>query len=174
MPVFLLRHCRALGQAPDAPLSEEGHAQAERLAGVLADLPVATIVASPWARAVASIAPLARARNVDVRTDARLTEYVLAPVPREDWKDELRRNFEDPARRLDGGESVAAAGARIAAVVAGLDVAAGAIVVTHGGLLTAYARTLDASVGFPFWERLGTPALFVVEGGAAREIPIAA
>src|SRR5207245_4789289 len=57
--LYLVRHCRAAGQAPEAPLTAEGLAQAERLADVLAPLAPDRILSSPFRRAVQSVEPLA-------------------------------------------------------------------------------------------------------------------
>jgi 2,3-bisphosphoglycerate-dependent phosphoglycerate mutase len=48
MKLFLIRHCSALGQEPEAPLSSEGEQQAQELARFLAEYGITRIVSSPY------------------------------------------------------------------------------------------------------------------------------
>lgn len=77
---LLIRHAKASGQAPDAPLTAEGHMQAQRLAAQLAPHPITRVVSSPWLRAVDTARPLAQALGLRIEPDGRLTERVLSPT----------------------------------------------------------------------------------------------
>jgi 2,3-bisphosphoglycerate-dependent phosphoglycerate mutase len=56
--LYLVRHCQATGQEPDAPLTELGRQQAISLADWLGEVPIGHIISSPFTRAVQSITPL--------------------------------------------------------------------------------------------------------------------
>ncbi|MFE0758425.1 histidine phosphatase family protein [Inquilinus sp. NPDC058860] len=163
--LYLIRHCRAAGQEPEAPLTAEGHDQALRLRDRLAGLPIARIVSSPFLRARDSAAPLAKRLGLAVRIDARLAERVLAAEPAEDWRDRLRRSFADPALAWPGGESGAAATRRGLAALA--DAAAGAegpvAVVSHGNLLALLLHSFDNRDGFSAWAALSNPDVFHID-----------
>ncbi|OWJ62735.1 histidine phosphatase family protein [Inquilinus limosus] len=163
--LYLIRHCRAAGQAPDAPLTDEGRGQALRLRDRLDGLPITRIVASPFLRARNSAAPLAGRLRLAVRIDDRLAERVLAAEPAEDWRDRLRRSFADPALAWPGGESGAAATARGRAALAdAADGAAGAVaIVSHGNLLALLLHSLDGRDGFAAWAALSNPDVFHID-----------
>jgi 2,3-bisphosphoglycerate-dependent phosphoglycerate mutase len=163
--LYLIRHCRAAGQEPEAPLTAEGRDQALRLRDRLSDLPIARIVSSPFQRARDSVAPLAEWLGLPVRTDDRLAERALAAEPAEDWRDRLRRSFADPALAWPGGESGAAATRRgLAALV---DAAAGAegpvAIVSHGNLLALLLHSFDNRDGFAAWTALSNPDVFHID-----------
>lgn len=61
----------------DVPLSEVGHKQAQALAEALQDRPIMTIYSSDLIRAVATAQPLAQAKGIEIRWDARLRELHL-------------------------------------------------------------------------------------------------
>ncbi|HEY3368456.1 MAG TPA: histidine phosphatase family protein [Symbiobacteriaceae bacterium] len=107
--LFVVRHCSATGQEADAPLTPEGDGQAAALADFLAPLGVERIVASPFRRAHASIAPLARRLGLAIEPESRLAERVLAGGPRPDWLALLRQTFTDLDLCPEGGESSRAA-----------------------------------------------------------------
>jgi 2,3-bisphosphoglycerate-dependent phosphoglycerate mutase len=163
--LYLIRHCRAAGQEPQAPLTAEGRDQALRLRDRLSDLPIARIVSSPFLRARDSAAPLAEWLRLPVRIDDRLAERVLAAEPAEDWQDRLRRSFADPVLAWPGGESGAAATRRGLAALA--DAAAGAegpvAIVSHGNLLALLLHSFDSRDGFAAWAALSNPDVFHID-----------
>jgi 2,3-bisphosphoglycerate-dependent phosphoglycerate mutase len=83
-PLYLVRHCRASGQEPEAALTEEGLAQAERLADFLAPLAPDRILSSPFRRAVQSVEPLAARLDLPIELDVGVTDegtVALAGAP---------------------------------------------------------------------------------------------
>ncbi len=160
--IVLVRHAAATGQHPDAPLSAEGQRQALQLADALQQLRVARVVASPFRRAIESAEPFCQRAGIVLETDARLTEHVLNGQDLVDWREQLRRSFDDLDRCLEGGESSRAAQARgVAAVLA----AAGSqrcAVVTHGKLLSLILRWASADVGYDFWAQLSNPDVYIL------------
>jgi 2,3-bisphosphoglycerate-dependent phosphoglycerate mutase len=55
MDIYIVRHCKAEGQSPDANLTDEGYLQAERLAEFLYDKKIESIICSPFVRANQSL-----------------------------------------------------------------------------------------------------------------------
>jgi 2,3-bisphosphoglycerate-dependent phosphoglycerate mutase len=162
--VYLVRHCQASGQAPDAPLTDLGHEQAVQLAETLVGLNIQRIVSSPYARACQTIAPLAERLGLPVETDARLVERVLAAEALSDWPERIRASFDDLELALPGGESTAAAAQRARQA---LDTIVSqrrlpAVVVAHGNLLAALLNHLDGRPGFETWGSLTNPDVFAV------------
>ncbi|EYB67634.1 hypothetical protein DEIPH_ctg033orf0045 [Deinococcus phoenicis] len=164
--LLLIRHARASGQAPDAPLTPEGAAQAGRLAADLAALGISRIVSSPWTRAVDTARPLADRLGLEVETDARLTERVLSGRDLPYWRTALKASFRLPWLRLPGGESALTARRRVLAALADArDPDGVTAVVTHGNLL-ALALGLDHAG----WAGLRNPDVWrlAAEGRAQR------
>lgn len=161
--LYLIRHCAAEGQAPDAPLTASGREQAERLADALHREAIDRIISSPFTRARDSIAPLARRLGLDVEIDHRLAERVLGSGFA-DWRAALRATFDDPDLCFDGGESCRVATARGVAVLDEVLRGDGraAAVVTHGNLLALLLRHFDSRVGYAEWESLSNPDVFRV------------
>ncbi|WP_174520737.1 histidine phosphatase family protein, partial [Alicyclobacillus shizuokensis] len=83
--LYIIRHCSAVGQGQDAPLTREGEGQAERLAEFLLDSKIEWIVSSPYVRARLSIEPLVKRLNVGMQIDARLSERVLSTGHLDNW-----------------------------------------------------------------------------------------
>lgn len=168
--LLLIRHARATGQAPDAPLTPEGAQAAAHLAQALADAGITRIVSSPWRRAVDTARPLAGRLGLEVGTDARLTERVLSGADLPDWQTHLRASFAEADLCLPGGESGRAARTRaLEALRAARDPAGVTAVFTHGNLL-ALALGLDHAG----WAGLRNPDVWRLDGSgqAARlELP---
>ena len=175
MVLYLVRHCSAAGQEPDAPLTDEGERQAEVLASCLADelggSSAVRIVSSPYARAVGSVRPLAERLGVTITLDDRLRERVLCAAPLPDWRERLRASFDDPDLCLEGGESGREAASRGMAAAADAHSSGGAaVVVTHGNLLALLLRELDGREGFDTWHGLRNPDVYRVVDGAVERL----
>jgi 2,3-bisphosphoglycerate-dependent phosphoglycerate mutase len=165
--IYMIRHCEATGQDPDAPLTEKGACQALAVANVLARADIAYIVSSPYVRALQTIQPFSTNCGIPVHTDGRLIERVLSGAPLPDWRDYLRSSFDNPDRALPGGESANEASMRgRAAIDNAVKSAAGrpVAIVTHGNLLALLLANLDGQDGYDLWERLSYPDIFQVSG----------
>lgn len=161
--LYLVRHCAALGQEPDAPLTQEGYRQAEMLAQMLAQKSIGRIVSSPFVRAYETIAPFAKRCGLAIETDERLCERVLCGAARDDWREALQASFADLDVCLPGGESSRAAMKRgVAAVTEAWQDNTTTVVVTHGNLLALILRHFDNTVGFAEWQGLSNPDVFAV------------
>jgi 2,3-bisphosphoglycerate-dependent phosphoglycerate mutase len=163
--LYIVRHCEATGQAPDAPLTEVGLAQAEALAAAL-PRGVDRIISSPYKRALQSITPFADRHGLAIEIDDRLRERALGSPGATDWRKALEATFEDHDLRFADGESNRAAMQRGVAVIDGIAGASRPMVVTHGNLMAMLLRSFDPSVGFEHWSRLTNPDVYQVTFGA--------
>ncbi len=142
---------RIQGQS-DVPLSELGRRQSEAVADAVAGAPVEAIYSSPLRRALETAQPIAIRTGVPIATDPRLMEIdagvfqnrLRTELP-ERYPEEYRRWLSgDPDFTIPGGES------RRDLMVRGGDFLlairearhAHAVVVTHGGLLSAALKVL--------------------------------
>lgn len=164
--LYLIRHCKAEGQEPDAPLTSEGRLQAKQLAEFLSDKGIERIVSSPFVRACETVDPLAQKLNIPVEIDERLRERVLSVAWLPNWLECLRESFSDFDLSFCGGESNREAMERAVHAVRdyiGLESTTTIAIVTHGNLLTLLLRHFDGSYGFEEWKRLSYPDVFLVE-----------
>ncbi|MPY65790.1 histidine phosphatase family protein [Deinococcus sp. SDU3-2] len=163
--LLLVRHAKASGQVPDAPLTPDGETAAARLAEALADAGITRIVSSPWRRAVDTARPLSERLGLEVETDTRLTERVLSGADLPDWMIHLEASFADPDLALPGGESGTQARTRIlAALEEARDPGGVTAVFTHGNLL-ALALGLDHAG----WAGLRNPDVWRLTGNGEAD-----
>ncbi|QRG68467.1 histidine phosphatase family protein [Brevibacillus choshinensis] len=162
--IYLVRHCKAAGQAPDAPLTELGVQQADQLASFLSDKAIDSIISSPFERAVRTIKPFADKQGLDIVRDDRLTERVLSDQDLPDWYEMLRKTFDDLDLSYAGGESSRFAMNRVSSVVA--DVLNGpqqrTVIVSHGNLISLLLKHFDDRIGFKEWEALSNPDVYLL------------
>ncbi|WP_215114705.1 histidine phosphatase family protein [Exiguobacterium sp. s70] len=158
---YLIRHCSATGQEPDAPLTEAGEQQALALTDFFRDIPVDRIISSDYTRATASIAPLATSKQLTIETEPKLRERILSLEPRDDWFELLRHSFTDTSFRLPGAESGQDAMDRILSVIDSLDDINGTtVLVTHGNLLALLLQHVDNRYDFDTWRNLSNPDVY--------------
>jgi 2,3-bisphosphoglycerate-dependent phosphoglycerate mutase len=163
--LYVVRHCKAEGQEADAPLTPEGVAQANSLAGLLATANIERIVSSPYVRATQTIAPLARRLGLAVELDMRLVERVLCSASRPDWQELLCASFADLDLSFEGGESSREAMQRAVAVVTEIQrhSVQSTLLVTHGNLMALLLKHFDDSIGFAdWWCALSNPDVYRV------------
>lgn len=161
--LVLVRHAAAVGQDATAALTAEGQLQARKLADLLLRLQIQRVISSPFVRATESIRPFCRRAHLRLETDDRLVERVLSARNLPDWREHLRRSFDDPDYRLEDGESSRTAQARgTSAVQAALAAGERCVLVTHGNLLALILQSIDRAVGFDLWSGLSNPDAFVL------------
>jgi probable phosphomutase (TIGR03848 family) len=157
--VILLRHSRSTantagvlaGRTAGVGLDEQGQAQAQTLVERLALLPLAAVVSSPLQRCQETVAPLVRARELEVTIDDRFVEMDYG-----EWTGRaLRTLSKEPlwkvvqthpsAAVFPGGEALAAMQARAVAALREWDGNLAAehgsqvlwLVCTHGDIIKA-------------------------------------
>jgi 2,3-bisphosphoglycerate-dependent phosphoglycerate mutase len=163
--LYLVRHCQATGQEPDAPLTEIGQQQAIALAGWLSDVSIGRIISSPFVRAYQSIAPLSEHLGLTIEVDDRLVERVLSPVPLDDWRQRLAETFIDLDLSFGEGESSRTAMMRGISVVdrAMQQTTDPVVIVTHGNLMTLILKHFNERVGYTEWENLQNPDVYCIQ-----------
>jgi 2,3-bisphosphoglycerate-dependent phosphoglycerate mutase len=162
--IYVIRHCQATGQEPEAPLTTAGRAQAQALAGFLLDSKIERIVSSPFLRAIQSIEPLACSLGMEIETDERLVERILSSTPLPDWLTCLRDTFTNPDLSFPGGESSRMATQRAVSALEDIldheqQITA---LISHGNLSTLLLGHFDTTIGFSTWERMTNPDVFRV------------
>lgn len=159
--LYLVRHCKAAGQSPDAPLTKEGKEQAQALVGFFSGREIQHIISSPFVRAVQSVEPLAAYLEMPVEIDDRLAERVLSTQDLPDWLERLEESFGNLDLKLAGGESGKEAMERGSAV---LETAPDqCILVTHGNMMGLLLKQIDIEFGFEEWMKLSNPDVYEVK-----------
>ncbi|MEH7225360.1 histidine phosphatase family protein [Bacillus sp. JJ1566] len=163
--IYMIRHCQAEGQEPEAPLTEKGQNQAVELAAFFNDRKVDRIISSPFNRAIQTIQPLANELNVEIETNQQLAERVLSSTNMPDWFEKLRATYEDFDLIYEGGESSREAANRIIEVVDDVlkSDAEHTIIVTHGGLMSLLLNHYNKSFGFEQWVTLSNPDVYILK-----------
>ncbi len=130
------------------------------------------IYASPFARAVSTVSPLARRLQTQIHVDDRLRERVRSSEEIEDVIGYLHRSFVDENYRAVGGESLKQAADRGLAALADIRMAGHrcAVVATHRTLIASILRSIDPRFGFAEWREMTTPAVFSLRFEELRPI----
>ncbi|PHA00054.1 histidine phosphatase family protein [Bacillus pseudomycoides] len=165
--LIIVRHCTATGQEHDAPLTAAGREQAKALADFLIteQLPIETIISSPFTRAVQSITPYASHMQLPIQEDARLTERILSGSPMSNWLQMLEQTFTEIDVSFSGGESTRQATERVQSLIHNIlqhQEQEVTLLVTHGNLFTLILRIFDENIGFSTWESLSNPDVYEI------------
>jgi 2,3-bisphosphoglycerate-dependent phosphoglycerate mutase len=164
--LYIVRHCKAAGQAIDAPLTAEGELQAQQLAAFFADKPIDRIISSPYVRAIKTIEPLAKKLNLPIEQDERFGERVLFGDGQftEDWLEKFERTFEDFNLAYNDGESNRQAMERAKTAIDEILQAdeKNVIIVSHGNLTVLMLKLFDERYGFAEWKSLSNPDVFEI------------
>jgi 2,3-bisphosphoglycerate-dependent phosphoglycerate mutase len=170
--IYLVRHCKAEGQLPEAKLTKEGIEQAKNLAKFFEEIKIgkenlarpSLIVSSPFLRARQTIEPLAQKLELKIEIDERLAERVLSTEMYSDWEERLKNTFWDLDLVFEGGESSKEAMNR--GIQAINDILTSeleaSIVVSHGNLLSLILKYYDDNVGFEDWKALTNPDVYLL------------
>ncbi|RFB14739.1 histidine phosphatase family protein [Bacillus sp. HNG] len=163
--IYIIRHCEAEGQEPEAPLTNNGLTQAADVAAFFEQRKVDRIISSPFKRAIQTIQPLANEVNIEIETNQQLAERVLSSIKMADWFEKLRATFEDFDLAYEGGESSREAATRILGVVDDVlkSDAENTILVTHGGLMSLLLKHYNKNFGFEQWRTLSNPDIYILK-----------
>lgn len=162
MSLLLLRHCQSTGDLPESDLTPAGHRSAARLADLLILFDPDAIYASPYARAMATVSPLALRLKAEIRIDDRLRERVRSSEDIEDVAGFLEHSFGDEDYRAVGGESLRQAADRGLATLRDIRRAGhrSVVVASHRTLVAAVLRSIDPGFGLAEWREMMTPDVF--------------
>ena len=160
--IYIVRHCQTTGQAPEAPLTEEGFAQAERLIDFLTPFGIDRIVSSPFMRAQQSVIPLSKHLGIPLEVDERLKERLLCWPPIEAWLELNNKCYAEPDYVAPGGESNRSVLNRFLAVLedARQNPAKATVLVTHGGMLSVLLNHFVADFGPESFRTLTNPDVY--------------
>ena len=158
--IYLVRHCSATGQAPNAALTSTGLQQAQDLVSFFENKEVKHILSSPYLRAQQSIMPAAISKQLEIQIESRLAERILSDIDIPDWMTQLEQTFTDLDLKLPGGESSREATARGVEVIK--EVPNHSILVTHGNLMRLILKHFDDSFGFQEWKSLSNPDVYML------------
>jgi len=163
--IYVIRHCEANGQFPEAKLTNNGLTQAEDLSAFFSNIQIDRIISSPYKRALDSITPLAKQLNVDIEIDIRLKERVLSTENLSDWFEKLGSTFDDIDLKFQGGESSKEAMLRVSEVVEEVcrNKVKNTIIVTHGNLIALLLKYYMKDFGFEEWQNLSNPDVFLLK-----------
>lgn len=162
--IYIVRHCEAQGQPPESPLTEKGHEQAIELTRFFSNVPIDRILSSPFLRAIQSVEPLSKEKNIMIEINDRLAERTLSSRDMPDWLEKLSSTFDNLDLKYEGGESSKEAMERIVSVVeeAFDSVAENTIIVTHGNIMSLLLKNNNDSFGFDHWKKLSNPDVFLL------------
>jgi 2,3-bisphosphoglycerate-dependent phosphoglycerate mutase len=171
---YVIRHCKALGQEPNAPLSSDGAQAALTLAQQLKSYPIDRIISSPFLRAIDTIKPYAEQSGIPIETDARLAERTLTDQAMDDWMSALELSFDDLDRRWPGGETSREAMQRAQSLIAELAEQTGEqiVLVSHGNLISLLLKIYQPRIGFSEWQALKNPDIFRLTLHFASDAPL--
>lgn len=164
--IYLVRHCQAAGQEPEAPLTSQGIKDSVALIDFFHDKNIDVIYSSPFLRAMETIRPFAESVGLNVNLDDRLKERVLSSLQLDNWMAKLEATYNDLDLTFEGGESSTEAMRRGVGFIEGIvqRPETNFVVVSHGALLSLIIKHYDSSFGFAEWKSMRNPDIFVLRG----------
>jgi 2,3-bisphosphoglycerate-dependent phosphoglycerate mutase len=171
LDVLLVRHAEPVPDVVGAerhdderPLTEAGREAAEQLAEELEPYVITSVYSSPYLRAVETVTPTARRRELEVHILPDLRERRLTPGPTADWQDHLRRAWADPDYALQGAESGRQAQRRAMSLLDLLRTRhadGGRLLVgSHGNLISLVLQAFEPAVDHDFHLAMPMPAIY--------------
>lgn len=164
--LYIIRHCQAEGQPPEASLTEKGFEQALALTQFFSGIPIDRIITSPFLRAIQTIQPFAQKTNLEIEKDERLAERILSKEPLSNWLEVYKETYKDLDLKFSGGESTREATNRVLSLVHEIinDPEQNIILVSHGNLISLLMSHLFSEInGFELWEKLSNPDVYQLQ-----------
>lgn len=166
----MVRHAESVPPGPGfedeftRPLSPNGLEQAERLADELAEWSPAQLVSSPYRRAIQTLEPYAKRAGRAIAIEPEFREHRMAPTSLTNWREVLRRQWQDFSFALEGGESMAESQARGLAVVTRLAQEPGVCAIAgHGTTMSLVLHAVTGAFGFTEHLAMPNPAIYALE-----------
>ncbi|MGG6310371.1 histidine phosphatase family protein [Paenibacillus macerans] len=161
--IYLVRHCKATGQEPEASLTSQGVKESIQLVDFFKDKHIDVIYSSPLLRAIETIRPFANEVGQEVIIEERLKERVLSTIDLDNWMMKLEATYEDLDLSFEGGESSREAMARGISFIEELlnrQEVRNFIVVSHGALLSLMIKHFVNGFGYEEWKRMRNPDIY--------------
>jgi 2,3-bisphosphoglycerate-dependent phosphoglycerate mutase len=175
LEIVLVRHAEPIPQGTpgweerddERPLTADGLRQADELALELDPYHFVAAYSSPYTRAVQTVAPTTRRREMELHLLDDLRERRLTLTPRADWADVLARAWADPDYALPGAESGRAAqrrGLGVLDLLRARHAEGGRLLLgSHGNLISLILQALEPAVGHDFHRAMPMPAVYHLE-----------
>lgn len=165
MKLYIIRHCEADGQAPDARLTIAGAEASKRIAKFLASYDIDLVISSPYTRAIQTIETFIQDNNNPFKLDERLKERVLSSENLSDWYEKLQQTYIDKELKFSGGESSNEATKRINELVEEVKQSThkSVAIVTHGNIMSLLLNHYQTHFGFEEWKQLSNPDVFEID-----------
>lgn len=156
--IYLLRHCEATGQEPDAELTEKGEEQAEEVARFFENQPIEHIISSPFKRAIQSIDPAANKLSLQMKLDDRLMERRLVSQTMTGWLKRFAESIEEKELKMATRESSRDVATGLFEVLESAP--DGTVISTHGNMIRLVLKQIDGLYGFKEWIKLSHPDIY--------------
>lgn len=156
--IYLLRHCEATGQEPDAKLTEKGKEQAKEIACFFENQPIKHIISSPFARAIQSIEPTANILRLQLQIDNRLMERRLVSQTTTGWLKRIAASIKEKEIKMATGESSQDITTSLFEVLESAN--DGTVISTHGNMIGLILNQIDGLSGFKEWIELSHPDVY--------------
>ncbi|OXM85596.1 histidine phosphatase family protein [Paenibacillus rigui] len=168
--LYMVRHAESpfvFGEERTRGLSEEGTADAVKVADVLEGVDISYIASSHYERAVQTVQSIAERKGLPINRFEALRERAIKGLDyKAPWEDLLKAievSFVDLDYALEGGESTREAQQRAIPLIEQLlqDYAGKHVVIgTHGNIMTIIMHYYNKSYGFDFWNRTSKPDIY--------------
>lgn len=163
--IYLVRHAHST-YTPDEfnrPLSEQGYQDATGLIELMKDIPIDIAISSPYKRAIETIEPVCKSRQLNIIKHNRFRERLLSAEPVIDFQASLYKLWHETAFSYDGGESnQQAQKSAVEAIFELLEAYTNKniIVGTHGNTMVLIMQYFDKTYDYQFWKSLEMPAVY--------------
>ncbi|MCR8644358.1 histidine phosphatase family protein [Paenibacillus sp. N1-5-1-14] len=175
--IYMVRHAESpfvFGQEKERGLSDEGHADAVRVADKMDSIHVDYVAASTYERTIQTVQQVAVRRSLPIHTYDELRERPIKGLdykaPWEELLIAIEKSFTDHDYALAGGETTREAQARSIPVLEQIileNKGKSIVLGTHGNIMTIILNYYDASFGYEFWMQTSKPDIYkaVFENG---------
>ncbi|WP_339216187.1 histidine phosphatase family protein [Solibacillus sp. FSL W8-0372] len=165
MKLYIIRHCEAEGQAPEAMLTAAGMEARKRLASFLIPYQIEQVISSPYKRAIQTIETFVQDNGSPFKVDERLKERILSSENLVDWLEKLQQTYIDQDLKFDGGESSNEAVNRMIELVNELRQGnnSSVAIVTHGNIMSLLINHYNGAFGFHEWKQLSNPDVYEID-----------
>jgi 2,3-bisphosphoglycerate-dependent phosphoglycerate mutase len=168
--IIMVRHADSpfiFGEERTRGLSEEGFADAKRVADLLSQIEIDHIISSPYIRAIQTVQYLADNKGLPVILYEELIERSIKGL---DYKaiwdllfKAIEKSFIDLDYALEGGESTRMAQKRAIPTIEEMlkDYHGKTVIIgTHGNIMTIIMNHYNKNYGFDFWNSTSKPDIY--------------